>query len=224
MISEYSKIKNWYNEAFSGDNIPARPYESNLIYFDYLGIDCIKDNGKKLLDVGCGAGRLLAEASHRGLDAHGKDLSNKAVELARTNASLSKISVGKAESLGYPDNHFDYITCIGSLEHFIDMDKSVREMVRVAKPDAKFCIMVPNSKFIWWKLSGRNGTGQQEIIEQMQTLQQWKILFIRYGLKIVEIYPDLWHAKNKNIFVRIAWRFLPLRWTYCFIFIMEKEW
>lgn len=218
----HKEIRNWYNKAFSGDNIPARPHESNLVYFDYMGINNGNGRGKKLLDIGCGAGRLLSEASHRGLDTYGTDLSDKAVELARINTPLSKISVGKSERLGYPDNVFDYVTCMGSLEHFIDMDKSVKEMIRVAKPEAKFCIMVPNIDFIYWKLGFQYGTKQQEIREQMQTLYEWKALFFNNGLRIVDVYPDLWHSKGKNIFLRLAWWLLPLRWTYCFIFILEK--
>lgn len=104
--------------------------------------------GKKLLDVGCGKGLFLFLASKRGLLTYGIDISKVAVDIARKVSPTSDIRVGLGEGLPYSDNFFDYVTCLGSLEHFLDPSKGVREMARVLKPDGRALILVPNSFFI----------------------------------------------------------------------------
>ena len=104
--------------------------------------------GKKLLDVGCGKGVFLFLASKMGLQTYGIDISKVAVDIARRVSHTSEIRVGLGEELPWDDNSFDYVTCLGSLEHFLDPAKGVKEMARVLKPDGRALILVPNSFFI----------------------------------------------------------------------------
>jgi len=78
----------------------------------------------------------------------GVDISDEAVKLAHRVAPESRVAVATGEALCFRDRSFDYVTCLGSLEHFLDMGQGLREMQRVAKPDALLCVMVPNSDFV----------------------------------------------------------------------------
>jgi len=228
-----NEIKEWYNRHHSTRGKNAwRPYEAYPIFLRYLNAK----PRKKLLDVGCGTGYLLQEASQRGLETSGVDISKEGIKIAKSVSPNSFFSVSKGENLNLANNTFDYIVCLGSLEHFWDMNKGLQEMKRVAKEDAIFCIMVPNFDYIFWKISGKFGTEQQNINENLLSLRQWKNIFNKEGFEILKIYQDKWIMKETNIFssanpikivknvvYKLIWVFLPLDYTYQFIFILKKR-
>jgi SAM-dependent methyltransferase len=91
---------------------------------------------------------------------------------------------GNAERLPFADGTFDCVTCIGSIERFLDRGAALREMQRVAKPDARFCFLVRNaSTFVWrvWRqwLGRRQVQGHQDA----RTLAQWRELFVAVWLR-----------------------------------------
>ena len=94
----------------------------------------------------------------------------------------------------------NYVTCLGALEHFLDLEKGIKEMVRVAKNNTLFCIVVPNINFLFWKIRGTEGTEQQDINENLLSLKQWKNIFMKESLEILKIYKDKWFMKKINIF------------------------
>ena len=150
-------VKSWYNQHYAAKGLQSmRPAAAYPVFLDLLGATA----GSRLLDVSCGTGSLLAAARDRGVDAVGVDLSDEAVRLAIRVAPGTEVAVGAGEALAFRDASFDYVTCLGSLEHFLDMGQGLEEMKRVAKPDARLCIMVPNQDFIGWKVLGHQGTAQ----------------------------------------------------------------
>jgi len=157
MHSENS-IRSWFDRLYERKQLDSmRHIDAYPVYLDYLDVD----PNKKLLDVGCGPGLLLKAAQQRGLQGYGIDLSSEAVRIASRTLPDSSIEVGSVTRINHPDKKFDYITCIGVLEHFLDMDKSISELKRIAKDTARYCIMVPNSKTIYSRL------GKNEVILRM---------------------------------------------------------
>lgn len=64
----------------------------------------------RVLDVGCGAGRLLAYLVMIGADAHGIDLAPKMVEHCRQNVPQARVMVGDVAELGQAvDGRFDAV-------------------------------------------------------------------------------------------------------------------
>lgn len=106
-------------------------------------------SGEKILDVACGGGYLLMEAERAGLDAHGIDIAQAAIDRARTFAPHAALVRGDAEALPYKDGEFDIVTCLGSLEHFLDPAKALEEMRRVLAPAGRAVIVVPNQWFAY---------------------------------------------------------------------------
>src|SRR3990172_11566174 len=185
-------IRDWYNRRHASKGEHSwRPYEAYPVFLDYLD----EEAGKKLLDVGSGTGYLLKVADQRGLETFGVDISNEGVKIAKKVSPNSKIFVGTGEKLKFTDNFFDYVTCLGALEHFMNVEKGVREMVRVAKRGATLCIVVPNINYLFWISKKRKGTEQQDINENLSSLEQWKRLFLKGGCDIEEIHQDTWFMK-----------------------------
>jgi SAM-dependent methyltransferase len=226
-------VKTWYNRHYAAKGLQSmRPAAAYPVFLDLLGATA----GTRLLDVSCGAGSLLAAAQDRGVNAVGVDLSDEAVRLAKRVVPAAEVAVGAGEALAFRNATFDYVTCLGSLEHFLDMGQGLEEMKRVAKKNARFCIMVPNQDFLGWKVIGHQGTAQQDINEHLLPLAAWRRLFEQHGLSIVRVTPDRWHAVRWRSdgaagaarFVigpalEIAWRLVPLRWQYQFVFVLERR-
>ncbi len=209
-----------------------RTADAYPVFLDILGVQ----PGRALLDIACGSGYLVKAAAERGLATAGIDIAEEAVKLARQVSPSSDIRVGRGEQLPFPDNRFDYLTCIGSLEHFLDMERGLAEMKRVTRPDALLCILVPNSNFLYWKLSGHPGTEQQDINEHLMSLKEWRDFFEKNGLAVVRVLQDRWPIKKirpfasanplrilRGLVFKLVWSMLPLSWAYQFIFVLRKR-
>jgi ubiquinone/menaquinone biosynthesis C-methylase UbiE len=114
--------------------------------------------GKKLLEIGCGAGIDLVRFAGGGADVTGVDLSQTAVDLARKNFSLRNLSgdirVMNGEALEFPDGVFDVVYAHGVLQYTADIRKMIDEARRVLKPGGEFICMVYNRKG-WLKFMSR---------------------------------------------------------------------
>jgi len=229
-----NEVKTWYNQHYSAKGLQSmRPAAAYPVFLDLLQVS----PGARLLDVSCGSGYLLQAAHMRGVEAVGVDLSDQAIRIARRAAPGARLAVGAGEQLAFRTGMFDYITCLGSLEHFLDMGQGLREMIRVAKPTAQFCIMVPNQDFVGWKVLGHQGTAQQDINEHLLSLAAWRRLFAQHQLEVMRVVPDRWHAvrwrsvpgaKGVARYVtgplfEAAWRLVPLAWQYQFVFLLRQS-
>jgi SAM-dependent methyltransferase len=95
-------------------------------------------NGARTLDVPVGTGRLIPFAKERGFDAHGLDVSPDMLAQARAYAdqigAKIELAQGDIRNIGFPDGHFDLVTCLRFL-NWIGADgveQAVRELVRVS--------------------------------------------------------------------------------------------
>lgn len=103
--------------------------------------------GHRVLEVGCGAGNILAEIHHAEL--HGIDLSPWLLDKARARLGpRAHLREGWAEELPYPDGHFDRVYASEVLEHVTDPARVLAEMRRVLKPDGRAVVSFPNEALI----------------------------------------------------------------------------
>jgi ubiquinone/menaquinone biosynthesis C-methylase UbiE len=103
--------------------------------------EAIIDNGGSLLDIGCSTGGLLIAAGAgfgmvAGVDAALRWLTIGAVRLREVGVTASLVCAN-AEALPFPDESFDAITCIDTLEHLRDVPCAMREARRVASPGGR---------------------------------------------------------------------------------------
>ncbi len=115
-------IRSWFDRRYrSRREQSMRPMAAYTSFLDYLPLKA----GEKLLDIGCGTGWLLKLASERALLTCGIDLSAEAVKLSRKNSPTSVVEIASVTKIPFLNDTFDYITCIGALEHFIEIGKSI---------------------------------------------------------------------------------------------------
>ena len=219
----FSSIKDFYdNEYYKGDQEPhPLPWHCRLIARRLGGLE-----EKKVLDVACGTGAWLQFFHTRGAKIAGIDLSSKAISQCVKNFPDGDFHCGPAEKLPFPDAHFDLVTCLGSLEHFVDKTGALAEMRRVAKSDAQFLILVPNSDFLTRKIGLYHGTHQVTAKEDVLSLDEWEKLFHAADLSILARWPDLhpmscswiksgkWFSWPIRAIQALALATWPLRWQY----------
>jgi SAM-dependent methyltransferase len=90
--------------------------------------------GARVLDVGCGAGDLLARVDRLGMLGAGIDPAPAMVALARSRLPNADIRVGDAMHLPWPDGHFDLVTSVNALHFAQDTLEALAEAVRVTVP------------------------------------------------------------------------------------------
>ena len=93
------------------------------------------NNGKRVLEVGCGRGSLSCYFSDAGYDCTLVDLSEKVLSVAKKiflkNKLKAKFINGDANNLKIDNNSFDVIFSIGLLEHFENVEAVLAEQIRL---------------------------------------------------------------------------------------------
>lgn len=190
--------------------------------------------GKKILDIACGWGEVLALAKEKGLEVFGIDISKHAIKLARERIGGGNLQVAQAEKLPFKDNTFDYIVCIGSLEHFDSPEKALKEISRVIKPNGRILIRVPNLYFLGHIfMAVRYGIfpseGGQDFSERFSTKLGWEELITSNKLRVKKVkkYNFIYATEKVNPFIISLWNlfnpFLPEGLSYCFDYICVKK-
>jgi len=166
--------------------------------------------GKVVLDVACGAGAWLAELAARGASVAGVDISTRAVAVCRERLPKADVRESVAESLPFETASFDLVSCLGSLEHFLDQPAALAEMRRVARPGAAVLILVPNAGFLTRRLGLYAGTEQTAARETVRTLGEWESMIAAAGLRVRHRWRDL-HVLGRAWICRGPWWRWPVR-------------
>lgn len=90
--------------------------------------------GARVLDVGCGAGDLLAHLDRLGLTAAGVDPAPGMVAYARDRVPAADVRLGGAEELPWPDGSFDLVISVNALHFAEDVPAALAELARVTVP------------------------------------------------------------------------------------------
>jgi SAM-dependent methyltransferase len=200
---------------------------------------CLPTKGK-LLDIACGAGEVVRLASQHGLSAIGLDISEIVARSAAQRVSPhASIGVSQGENIPFANSSFDFVTNIGSLEHFDNPAKGVSEMARVLKPGGRAFILVPNTFSLLTNVWHAMRTGETAVDEQ--PLQRygartdWENLLENNGLKVMRTIkyerpwpykPSDWGyyiAHPKELVHLLIAPLVPLNLCFCFLFLCHKH-
>jgi SAM-dependent methyltransferase len=105
-------------------------------------IERFKKKGR-ILDIGCGRGRMLYMLKKRGWETYGTELSERSSRYAVEKLGL-KIYQGEFMRSNFPPDFFDCITLWHVLEHLEDPLKNLMEIRRILKEDGLLLIAVPD--------------------------------------------------------------------------------
>jgi len=199
---DFKMVQNEYDSAFAQGS-PFRNPEWFVRSIRRLLVS--EKKSPSILDVACGDGHFLS--FFEGYDRYGVDISKVAISKAK---SVGKCVVSPAEKLPFPKDKFDFVTCMGSLEHFIDMDAALGEMKRVLRTGGTAVIHVPNSRYLVNAVLGVDT--HHQINERFATESEWKSLISKYfTVKKTVKYNTRWFLK-----------WIPKRYSCHFTFVCVK--
>jgi SAM-dependent methyltransferase len=194
--------------------------------YAWIAKQVLSENGRPegLADIACGGGYFLAVLSRLAgnpIRLAGTDFSGQALAIARQSCGRARYALSASEALPLKDGLFDAVTCLGSLEHFLDIGQALREMRRIARPAARVFILVPNIfwyKDLWSVLFRGTRLTRNQIQERFASLGEWKETIEAQGLTVVRVhkYNGIARSRFKQ---RVKDAVIPLKFSYHFLFV-----
>lgn len=147
-----------YRALHSGHPMQRFWHRGKLVMIDRLIRPHLRA-GSRLLEIGCGAGNLLLQATVAGSYPVALDLSMQALTFVRSRLEEAQsgpdVPSGFActqaigELLPFPENTFDCILLSEVVEHLEVPEISIREAMRVLCPGGRLLITTPNYRSFW---------------------------------------------------------------------------
>lgn len=167
-------------------------------------VDLLPPRPRRVLDVGCGAGMLGAEAKrrHRGCEVIGIEANADAAQLAAHR--LDRVIVGDVETLPLDDvapASLDAILYGDVLEHLVDPWAVVRRHAGLLADGGRVVASLPNVRSVEVLLGLLRGTWEYAdagILDRSHlrffTRREGERLFAEAGLTVVGVQPLYWHG------------------------------
>lgn len=147
-------VKDAYNRIASHFS-STRSY----LWNDLLRFRSFVNAGDRILDLGCGNGRLFSLWDGIGVSYTGMDQSNALLDIARQKFPDAGFVEGEMTVLPFPDASFDAVFCIASFHHLPTPDdrvRALREMRRVLAGEGALVMMNWNLLSEWADEKVRN--------------------------------------------------------------------
>jgi ubiquinone/menaquinone biosynthesis C-methylase UbiE len=154
-----SELKNFWNKQACGTaTIDSEKY--SLQYFEEIEqhrydlqpeifnfAQFTRFHGKRILEVGVGAGTDFLQWVRAGAECYGIDLTPEAIDHVSRRLQLygleaKDLLVADAEDLPFVDNYFDAVYSWGVIHHSPNTIKALEEIIRVIKPGGEAKIMI----------------------------------------------------------------------------------
>ena len=130
---DYDKIAPTYDRRYA-DEAPRATARALLTLTQELA-------AKRILEVGCGTGRWLADLSLGCDKACGLDYSDGMLRQARKRDAELLLVRGRAGRLAFPDASFDLVYCVNAIHHFDQQRAFVMEARRLLRPGGALAII-----------------------------------------------------------------------------------
>jgi 2-polyprenyl-3-methyl-5-hydroxy-6-metoxy-1,4-benzoquinol methylase len=137
---------------------PARRWSRAAQLYLELLLPLEKPPGRRLLEVGCAQGDLLAIARHRGWDVHGLEISPEPARRATAEYGVP-VEIGTLEEQGAHLGLFDVAIATDVIEHVTSPRRFLEAMRAALVPGGRAILETPNAAGLWSRLGGRRWIG-----------------------------------------------------------------
>jgi ubiquinone/menaquinone biosynthesis C-methylase UbiE len=199
-----------------------------------------RHHGKKILEVGVGAGTDHLQWARAGADCHGVDLTEAAIETTRNRLALygfrSNLRRVDAETLPFDDDTFDVVYSWGVIHHSEKPERIIAEIHRVLKPGGQFLGMMYGRRSLcafklWVKhglLAGRPWRSFGDVLWHHMESEGTKAYTVKELRQLFAAFPDF-QAKpvitddERRKFPAWLHQFFPQRWGFFITLRARKE-
>lgn len=112
--------------------------------------------GMRLLDVGCGTGNFSIKLARQGASVVGIDISREMLVIAEKKAEQEELDIEFKEMNGlnllFPDETFDGVLSMATIEFIPDYPEMISEMFRVCKKGGSILVGTINRDSAWGRL------------------------------------------------------------------------
>jgi methionine biosynthesis protein MetW len=187
------------------------------------------DRDQRILEVGCGNGRLLSRIEELGFDVLGIDVSSEAVQRCREKG-LTAERVDISAGLPYVEQ-FDICVSIEVIEHIFDAYHFLAQLNKSLNVDGLVVLSTPNFGYYLWRwqyLKGRSPTQIQNPFHiRFFSADHLSKLVNTQGFDVLSMYSPVerfrWVAKAlQKLKLRSQWEALTRGWGKTLFAILRK--
>ncbi len=146
VMQRYSATYFW-NEYLPAVGAPEGRVDLDLVdrrYAPFLAVfGPAPDAGRRMLEIGTGAGLFLKAAERAGWLVQGVEVNPDAAAFARDHLDLD-VRTGTAVDVDAPDVSFDAVVMLDVIEHLFDPRDTVETAFRLLRPGGTLLIQTPN--------------------------------------------------------------------------------
>ena len=221
-----SKSKKILTELEQGYDLIADKFSSTRVFM-WRDLEFLKDYigpGDKVLDFGCGNGRLVGFLENDYQELVGVDISQKLIDTATEKYSNEKTKFFKVDpelsKLPFEDNSFDVIFSIAVFHHLPSKDyrlQMAKELYRVLRPQGKLIVSVWN---LWQKRFWR-----YHLKELGRSGLDWGDLYVPFkaGNRIFDRYHHAFRKRELvSLFHKAGFKKTDLRKNWNMLYIGHK--
>ena len=146
--------ENWDEEDRTPDG--AKIVDAFLTGNPYLQPEHFAMAGKRVLEIGCGAGAATMLFHQAGAKITSIDLTAIGVGLTKKHCPEAEVLEMDAERMTFPDATFDHVFSWGVIHHSVCTENALDGIARVLKPGGTGLIMVYNKNSLRYRLKGVN--------------------------------------------------------------------
>jgi ubiquinone/menaquinone biosynthesis C-methylase UbiE len=159
-LKQYNPFADNYNQQIEVMN------EKSISEFKEA-LRLVQPEGKKVIDLGCGAGDLAPYLQELGYEYSGVDSSEEMINLARKKSGVN-VKVEDFANTTFDDSNFDLVVSKWAIQTTNGIDAVYKECSRLLKPKGWMVLLVahPIRQFLEKKKKGKNYF-TQEIVESV---------------------------------------------------------
>jgi ubiquinone/menaquinone biosynthesis C-methylase UbiE len=190
-------------DSYTNTNISERRLSLSF------GIDLNKLSGKTVLEAGCGAGRFTEILLKYGAEVYSFDYSNAVDANFQNNGNNPYLHLCQADirHIPFPDNVFDYVICIGVLQHTPDTFESLASLYKHVKIGGELIVdhyapqlgIYTSLYLVYWNIIKRLSVSTQiKVTDRLTAI--W--------------FPIHWKFRNNKVIQILLRRISPINFYY----------
>lgn len=130
-----------YTADIKNGKIDRSNFDANIQFLERTGL--LKE-GIRILEIGCGAGRLTNHLTQKGFSIIGFDISRSLIKEGNIRYPDVIKLLASGDSIPFSDSTFDIILSFDVLEHISDLKGHLSEVRRILKTDGFYLFQTPN--------------------------------------------------------------------------------